>query len=158
MVICKALVKHGYSNFSLEIIEYCNRSDVISREQYYLDLCKPEYNVAKFAGEGRHSRIGEQLAKRLVHLKLHNASVEQVEKSRQRLIAYNKSRGMSIEILDTTTDEISSYSSIREAAEALGCVHGTIIKAVNNKREGINKVFKKKYLVKSILRGYHSST
>src|SRR6266566_7481515 len=38
MPICRALLKHGYSNFSLGILEYCQPSDVISREQYYLDL------------------------------------------------------------------------------------------------------------------------
>jgi hypothetical protein len=58
-------------------------------------------------------------------LKTHNASVDQREKSRQRLTEYNKSKGVSIEILDTTTDEVLSYSSIRQASEALGCVRGT---------------------------------
>jgi group I intron endonuclease len=34
----------------LEILQYCDQSDVISREQYYLDLLKPEYNILKTAG------------------------------------------------------------------------------------------------------------
>lgn len=50
MSINKALIKYGYSNFSLEIIEYCDRKDILVREQYYLDLCKPEYNILKVAG------------------------------------------------------------------------------------------------------------
>ncbi|UYZ01833.1 hypothetical protein OJ967_27730 (plasmid) [Peribacillus frigoritolerans] len=50
MLIYKALIKYGYSNFSLEILEYCDRSDTLSREQYYLDLCKPGYNILKIAG------------------------------------------------------------------------------------------------------------
>ena len=50
MAIYKALIKHGYSNFSLEIIEYCEPSLAVSREQYYLDLLKPEYNVLQIAG------------------------------------------------------------------------------------------------------------
>ena len=33
MTICKALLKYGYSNFSLEILEYCDRDKVINREQ-----------------------------------------------------------------------------------------------------------------------------
>jgi len=37
-IICKSLIKYGYSEFSLEILEYCNhRSDTIKREQFYLD-------------------------------------------------------------------------------------------------------------------------
>ena len=51
MLINKALLKYGYSGFKLDILEYCdNKNLVISREQYYLDLLKPEYNTLKFAG------------------------------------------------------------------------------------------------------------
>lgn len=49
-LICKALLKYGYSSFKLEILEYCNPSEVIAREQYYIDLLKPEYNILKVAG------------------------------------------------------------------------------------------------------------
>ena len=48
--IYRAILKHGYSNFSLDIIEYCEPSVIISREQYYMDLLKPEYNIFKIAG------------------------------------------------------------------------------------------------------------
>jgi group I intron endonuclease len=48
--INRALLKYGYENFNLEILEYCNKENVISREQYYLDLLKPEYNILQIAG------------------------------------------------------------------------------------------------------------
>jgi group I intron endonuclease len=48
--IYSAILKHGYSNFQLEILEYCTKENVISREQYYIDLLKPEYNLLKKAG------------------------------------------------------------------------------------------------------------
>lgn len=48
-IICFALVKYGYNNFSLSILEYCDRTEVISREQYYLDLLNPSYNILKYA-------------------------------------------------------------------------------------------------------------
>jgi group I intron endonuclease len=32
------------------MIEYCEPKDVIQREQYYIDLLKPEYNILKVAG------------------------------------------------------------------------------------------------------------
>ncbi len=46
-LICKALVKYGYSTFSFEILEFCDRKDVLVREQYYIDLLEPEYNILK---------------------------------------------------------------------------------------------------------------
>jgi group I intron endonuclease len=48
-IICFALVKYGYNNFSLSILEYCDQTKVISREQYYLDLLNPSYNILKYA-------------------------------------------------------------------------------------------------------------
>jgi len=36
MYICRALFKHGYSNFSLTIIEYCDKEKCIEREKYYI--------------------------------------------------------------------------------------------------------------------------
>ena len=58
-MIYKALLKNGYSNFTLEILEYCDLADLIKREQYYIDLLKPEYNILKIAGslfEYKHSK------------------------------------------------------------------------------------------------------
>ena len=40
-----ALLKYGYENFNLEILEYCRADELVAREQYYLDLIKPEYNI-----------------------------------------------------------------------------------------------------------------
>jgi GIY-YIG catalytic domain len=45
IIIHRALSKYGYSNFSLEIIEFCEAGILIEREQYYIDLLKPEYNI-----------------------------------------------------------------------------------------------------------------
>lgn len=44
-----ALLKYGHENFSLEILEYCRADELIAREQYYLDLLCPEYNILKNA-------------------------------------------------------------------------------------------------------------
>jgi hypothetical protein len=64
-----------------------------------------------------------------------------------------------IEILDTKTNGVSLYSSVRQAAEALGCVHGTILLAERRfKKEGISKLIKKRYLLKTVRREYHSFT
>ena len=46
----RALLKYGFSQFSLYILEYCTVENVLDREQYYLDKIKPEYNIAEKAG------------------------------------------------------------------------------------------------------------
>jgi len=50
MNVCDALLKYGYSNFSLFIIEYCEPQNCLVREQYYLDTLLPEYNILQKAG------------------------------------------------------------------------------------------------------------
>lgn len=49
-MIYSSLLKNGHSNFKLEILEYCELSVLIEREQYYIDLFNPEYNILKTAG------------------------------------------------------------------------------------------------------------
>lgn len=47
--IYSAILKYGYGNFSIDILEYCDISTLIEREQYYIDLLEPEYNILKIA-------------------------------------------------------------------------------------------------------------
>lgn len=47
--INQALVKYGHNNFTLEILEYCPKTVLLIRENYYFDLLKPEYNILKYA-------------------------------------------------------------------------------------------------------------
>jgi len=48
--IGRAILKYGYSKFSLTILEYCDKADLTTREQYYLDNLNPIYNILKTAG------------------------------------------------------------------------------------------------------------
>lgn len=50
LIICRAIIKYGYSNFSVTILEYCNKSELDIREQHYFDTLNPEYNIQKIAG------------------------------------------------------------------------------------------------------------
>jgi len=50
MAICKSILKYGHGNFKLDILEYCSQDVLLKREQYYIDLLKPEYNILSIAG------------------------------------------------------------------------------------------------------------
>ena len=63
MLISRALKKYGLENFSLEILEYCSVENLLKREQHYLDMMKPEYNICKTAG----SRYKNNSDKKLNH-------------------------------------------------------------------------------------------
>jgi group I intron endonuclease len=71
--INQALLKYGYSNFSLEILEYCSKDNLLERENYYLDTLKPEYNILKYA----YSLLGyKHTAKSIEKLKSKKISPE----------------------------------------------------------------------------------
>lgn len=55
-IIYSAILKQGYDHFILYILEYCYIDILIKREQYYINLLKPEYNILKVA----NSRIGSK--------------------------------------------------------------------------------------------------
>jgi group I intron endonuclease len=58
--VYSALLKHGYSNFRLEILEYCSASEVLERENYYLKLFNPSYNILDKAGSSLGYRHSEE--------------------------------------------------------------------------------------------------
>ena len=60
LIISRALIKYGYSNFSLEILEYCEIADLTEREQYYLDKLNPKYNTLKIAGSSLGHKLTEE--------------------------------------------------------------------------------------------------
>jgi hypothetical protein len=48
--IYSALLKYGRNNFKLEILECCEPAVVLKREQHYINLLAPEYNILATAG------------------------------------------------------------------------------------------------------------
>lgn len=47
IIVSRALLKYGYKNFTLDILEYCESNMLRKRERYYIDKLKPEYNILK---------------------------------------------------------------------------------------------------------------
>lgn len=59
-IISRAIIKYGYSNFSVTILEYCDKSDLNIREQYYFDKLNPQYNILKIAGSSKDYKRSEE--------------------------------------------------------------------------------------------------
>nr|YP_008964996.1 GIY-YIG intron encoded protein [Annulohypoxylon stygium]AHB33555.1 GIY-YIG intron encoded protein [Annulohypoxylon stygium] len=86
-IIYRALLKNGYSNFRLEILEYNEKAKILEREQYYLDRLKPTYNICKVAGSslGRVTNRSTRLKLKYVWMvrlfkeKNHNSLSEHIE-------------------------------------------------------------------------------
>ena len=55
-IIYSALLKGGYNNFEIYILEYCDKNSIVIKEQHYIDLLKPEFNILKKAGPSLRSK------------------------------------------------------------------------------------------------------
>ena len=58
--ISRELIKYGYYNFSLTILEYCNISNLLVREQYYFDKLESQNNILKIAGSSLGFNLSEE--------------------------------------------------------------------------------------------------
>nr|QJQ35302.1 GIY-YIG endonuclease [Fusarium ficicrescens] len=129
--IYRAILKYGHDNFSLSILKYCDATELIKWEQYYIDKLKPEYNILKFAGSSTGFRHTAETI-----LKIHNTKVSKG--------IYKDSgikQGNVTIILDKQDMSINKFYSITEASRNLGINRKTIQNYAN---KGI--LHKNKYL------------
>jgi group I intron endonuclease len=55
-ILQNAFRKYGEQAFVFDVIEVCSDTELLRREQFYIDSLKPAYNVGKFANE--KTRLG----------------------------------------------------------------------------------------------------
>jgi hypothetical protein len=118
------LLKYGYANFSLEILEYCEPTKCIEREQYYMDLFKPEYNILKTAGSlSGYKHLEETIKKIRESMKGNKNGKNGLGRKRAEGAG---SPSLPIEVLDLETGNKTIYPSMSEAAKALSVPSGSI--------------------------------
>jgi len=156
--ILGALLKYGYSKFTLEILEYCDFKDLIKREQYYINLLKPEYNIMKIAGSRLGSGHTEETRAKMSILrtgKKHSeetkakmSSARSKEKNPMFRIPRPEGAGkpnQSVLIIDLEKNIETKYDSIKEAALAIGINPAIISVYFRNNQQ---KPYKKRYIFK----------
>jgi len=137
--IYRALLKHGHDNFSLTILEYCDKEKCIERENYYLSSENHEYNILEKAG----SRLGSKHSE-LTKIKISDAnkgenhpffgqnhSEKTINQISDAMTGKNHSNetkqkisdamptSIKIEVTDIPNNTTTSYNSMSEAAIAL---------------------------------------
>lgn len=149
----------------MEILEYCEESEAINREQYYLDLCEPEYNILKIAGSSLGYKYSEESRVMMSsshagkkHSEETRAKISSSQKTVNRLGEKNPMFGKArsegsgrpsqrISVLNVINNNTSVYDSINAAALALGIKPTVISKYfINNQK----KPYKGKYIFKKV--------
>jgi len=128
--INQALLKYGYSNFSLGILEYCSVPEkVIEREQFYLDLLYPEYNILQIAGSSLGYKHSEET---IAKLKARKLSEEAKNKISERM--KGNTYGAVLKGRKRSEEVIAKHSERMK-----GNTYGTALKGIKRSEETIAK-------------------
>jgi hypothetical protein len=119
--IYSALLKHGYSNFSLTILEYCEPEKCIERENYYLCSLPHEYNILPKAGSSLGHKHSDKTKKIMSDVKKGENNPNYGKK-----VEGSGKPSQAIEVIDIKNNITTSYDSMREAARALN-IHNSVI-------------------------------
>ena len=60
IILQRAVDKYKIENFDFIILEYCDKNNLLIREQYYLDTLFPLYNILKNAGNSLGHIVTEE--------------------------------------------------------------------------------------------------
>ncbi len=140
--IDRALLKYGFSNFALEILEYTDKNNVLEKEQHYLDFFQPEYNIVQRAG----STLGYKHTQQSLD-KMRDFVLSREVRDRKALSTVNATaaKSISIEVENINTKIKQEYTSLTKAGYALGVSKASLSQALLN-----NRLIKKIYRITKI--------
>lgn len=171
--IHNALLKYGFQNFKLEILEYCGEGvNPVEREQYFLDLLKPEYNILNKASsllgfkhktetleffknerkvkDSTRENLSKAATGRILSPELRKKLSEQregIKLSSITRVKFSKAavvlRGVTVLVKDLETSVTTEYASLTEAAIALNVSRTAVRKSVD-----LGRLIRNRYLVR----------
>ena len=118
MAINVALLKYGYTNFSLTILEICDKDSLMYREKHFFEVYSPEYNILKTPGSPSRGSGWTHSEATIENMRI---AASKTFKSPEFLTKLSKgqSTGIEVEVTDLETNNTSTYHAIRAAARAL---------------------------------------
>ncbi|OAQ21992.1 intron endonuclease, partial [Linnemannia elongata AG-77] len=161
-IICNALYHHGYSKFSLTILEYIDISNlskleakklILEREQFYIDTLKPDYNILKIAGNllgFKHSKEAlskMSLAKSGVNNPMHGKT-ETLDKISLALTGDKNYKSKKVFLYSSENPLIlyKEFETYTSAAEYINCSSTHIGRIIDK-----DKLYKNKWILRSSL-------
>ena len=121
MPINLALLKYGYTNFSLTILEICDKDSLMSREKHFFEVYSPEYNILNTPGSPARGSGWTHSEATIENMRI---AASKTFKSPEFLTKLSKgqSTGIEVEVTDLEAqapNNTTTYHAIRAAARAL---------------------------------------
>lgn len=118
MPINNALLKYGYQNFSLTILEFCEAKDLIIREKYYFEAYSPEYNILKTPGNPSRGQGWKHSEATIENMRI--AALKRLKSPEYiNKLSASQSKSIQIEVTNLEKNTTRRYNAIRAAARAL---------------------------------------
>jgi group I intron endonuclease len=131
MRINLAILKYGYSAFSLEILVYCDTSELMREEKHWIDHLNPEYNILKEPGSPNRGNGWKHSEDAIRNMK-------EAQQNRSPVVRTNMSKAQfycqEVIVTDLVTGTKTTYHAIRAAAKGLNIDYRYIYHFLNLKQ------------------------
>lgn len=158
LLFYNSVLKYGWNNFKFGILEYVSLSDnknenrklILEREQYYLNIINPSFNICKFAGSplgvkhGISFSINLSKARRGKRIKTEALKTikPRIISSDTRLKLSSRSIGIKVKIFDNLNNLVNEFPTMTSAAEHVGVSVRTIRRILTSGISYDNYVYK----------------
>jgi len=118
MPINVALLKYGYTNFSLTILEICDKDSLMSRETHFFEVYTPEYNILKIPGSPSRGSGWKHSEAAIENMRAAAILRSKSPETSAKLSAAQAS-SIKVEVTDLAKNTSTIYHAIRAAARDL---------------------------------------
>lgn len=122
ILLQRAYNKYGKNNFKFEILEECDKCDIIVLEQYYMDKLNPKYNICK-------ANVTNLLGYKHTSVTKFKIGISNKNKTHPNF----GWKSQIIQKLDNLGNVIQDYNSLKEYALEHKCSIANVGKALKNK-------------------------
>ena len=153
----KKYKKENFRLFVLETLEISLKEDLLKKEQYYIDLLKPEYNICRIAGSPQGTTRSLEFKQKMSNLikekyktgacKSWNKGLKGYRKHDEETLkrmrsSHKKHNAVKVIQKDLSGNVLKIWDSLKQVSMELPCSHTTLCNHINGKSRTKLKTFK----------------
>lgn len=148
--IMNALLKYGYINFGIRILEDIEfnfnqssldkKNTILAREQHFLELIKPEYNINQIAGSNLGRVYSDEVRKKMSLSKKGKPGNKKgaiLSYETKQLLKKNSGKATKVLMLNENNEILDKFNSIEDASNSTGISRNRISRCARNIRKQI---------------------